>query len=102
MNVPGMRGGGARPPDRGSRRLLKSKRTWLVVLTAALGIWMGTIGVVGHYSGPIPVVTRILFAVAGLLLLIPSDAFRGAGITDIGGLALGGALLWREMRRKAA
>lgn len=72
------------------------------VLTAALGIWMGTIGVVGHYSGPIPVVTRILFAVAGLLLLIPSDAFRGAGITDIGGLALGGALLWREMRRKAA
>src|SRR5262252_6216505 len=25
---------------------------WAVV-TAALGIWMGTVGVVGHYSGPI-------------------------------------------------
>jgi len=40
MNVPGMRGGGARPPDRGSRRLLKSKRAWLVVVAAALGIGM--------------------------------------------------------------
>ena len=38
MNVSGMRGGGARPPDRRSRRFLQSKRTWLVLLTAALGI----------------------------------------------------------------
>src|SRR5215469_13533188 len=39
MSLPGMRGG-ARPPSRGSRRLLKSKRTWLVVVAAALGLSM--------------------------------------------------------------
>jgi len=66
------------------------------VITAALGIWMGTIGVVGYYSRPIPVLFRILFIIAGVLLLIPSDAFRGAGFADIAGLALGVALLWRE------
>src|SRR5262252_196157 len=66
------------------------------VITAALGIWMGTIGVVGYYSRPIPVLFRILFIIAGVLLLIPSDAFRGAVFTDIAGLALGGVLLWRE------
>jgi len=72
------------------------------VITAALGIWMGTIGVVGHYSAPIRPAVRILFVVAGVLLLIPSDAFRGAGIADIAGLALGAALLWRQTRRRFA
>jgi TRAP transporter 4TM/12TM fusion protein len=72
------------------------------VITAALGIWMGTIGVVGYYSGPIAIPARILFVVAGVLLLIPSDAFRGAAFTDIAGLALGAVMLGREMigRRK--
>src|SRR5215467_12250950 len=37
MSVPD-RHGGARPPGRGSRRFLQSKRTWLVLVTAALGI----------------------------------------------------------------
>ncbi|HUL92103.1 MAG TPA: TRAP transporter fused permease subunit [Burkholderiales bacterium] len=69
------------------------------VLTAALGIWMGTIGVVGYYSAPIPASLRVLFIVAGVLLLIPSDAFRYAGLADIAGLALGGALLGRELLR---
>src|SRR5262245_9888334 len=72
------------------------------VSTAALGIWMGTIGVVGHCSAPIRPAVRILFVVAGVLLLIPSDAFRGAGIADIAGLALGAALLWRQTRRRLA
>jgi TRAP transporter 4TM/12TM fusion protein len=72
--------------------------------TAALGVWMGTIGVVGYYSSPIAAPVRVLFIVAGLLLLIPADAFRGAIVTDIVGLALGAALLGREvyLRRSRA
>src|SRR5262252_6960287 len=37
MSVPD-RHGGARSPGRGSRRFLQSKRTWLVLVTVALGI----------------------------------------------------------------
>jgi hypothetical protein len=37
MSVPDMHGAGAGPPGRGSRRFLKSKRTWFVVVAAALG-----------------------------------------------------------------
>src|SRR6266700_5033658 len=69
------------------------------VLTAALGIWLGTIGVVGYYSAPIPIALRALFVVAGVLLLIPADAFPGAIVTDIIGLVLGSALLGREVIR---
>jgi hypothetical protein len=56
--------------------------------------------VVGFYSAPIPMVLRLLFVVAGVLLLIPSDAFRGAGVADVVGLLLGGALLGREIFRR--
>jgi TRAP transporter 4TM/12TM fusion protein len=70
------------------------------VFTAALGIWMGTIGVVGFYSAALAIVPRVLFLAAGVLLLIPSDAFRGAIFTDIAGLVLGGALLAREILRQ--
>src|SRR5713101_4627894 len=72
------------------------------VLTAALGIWLGTIGVVGYYSAPIPIALRALFVLAGVLLLIPADAFPGAIVTDIVGLALGAVLLGREVIRKRA
>jgi len=72
------------------------------VISAALGIWMGTIGVVGYYSAPIPIALRVLFVVAGVLLLIPADAFRGAILTDLAGLVLGAALLGRELLRQRA
>ncbi|HET7764922.1 MAG TPA: TRAP transporter fused permease subunit [Burkholderiales bacterium] len=72
------------------------------VITAALGIWMGTIGVVGYYSGPIAIPARLLFVAAGVLLLIPSDAFPGAVFTDIAGLILGAAVLGREVFRRRA
>ena len=69
-------------------------------LTAALGVWMGTIGVVGFYSAPISFWMRSLFVIAGVLLLIPADAFKGAIFTDIAGLVLGAALLAREVLRR--
>jgi len=73
------------------------------VLTAALGIWLGTIGVVGFFYRPVAGAWRALFIAAGVLVLIPADMFPGAIFTDIVGIALGGALLARELhhRRRA-
>jgi TRAP-type uncharacterized transport system fused permease subunit len=67
------------------------------VITASIGIWLGTIGVVGHFYAPIPALTRGLFILAGVLTLIPADMFPGAIWTDLVGLALGGALAAREI-----
>ena len=69
-------------------------------LTAALGVWMGTIGVVGFFVAPIGALRRMLFVAAGVLLLLPGDAFRGANELDYAGLALGAALLGREILRR--
>jgi hypothetical protein len=72
------------------------------VLTASLGIWFGTIGVVGYFYAPVAAVRRALFILAGVFALIPADMFPGAIFTDIAGLALGGFLVARELRRRLA
>ncbi|MGH8697383.1 MAG: TRAP transporter permease, partial [Burkholderiales bacterium] len=72
------------------------------VLTAALGIWLGTIGVVGFFYAPVAAGSRVLFIVAGVITLVPADMFPGAILTDIAGLALGAFLIVRELRRRRA
>jgi len=67
------------------------------VATAAVGIWLGTLGVVGFFYAPIPPSRRALFIAAGVLTLIPADMFPGAIYTDVVGLALGGALIAWEL-----
>jgi TRAP transporter 4TM/12TM fusion protein len=67
-------------------------------ITAALGIWLGTIGVVGFFYRPLSAALRALYVVAGVLTLIPADMFRGAYLTDVVGLAMGVVLLGRELR----
>jgi TRAP transporter 4TM/12TM fusion protein len=88
-----------------SPSLLMEGSPWVIawsVATAAAGIWLGTLGVVGFFYAPIGAVARVLFVAAGVLLLIPADAFAGAIYTDVAGLALGGALLARELQRRRA
>jgi TRAP transporter 4TM/12TM fusion protein len=68
------------------------------VATAACGLWLGTIGVVGYFYRGLSPLTRALFIAAGVLALIPADMFPGAIFTDLAGLALGAALLAREWR----
>jgi TRAP-type uncharacterized transport system fused permease subunit len=72
------------------------------VTTAAVGLWLGTIGVVGFFYRAIPAAERALFIAAGVLSLIPSDMFPGAYAADIVGLALGAALVAREFRVRRA
>jgi TRAP transporter 4TM/12TM fusion protein len=72
------------------------------VLTAALGIWLGTIGVVGYFYRPVGGWRRPAFIAAGVLTLIPADMFPGAVLTDLAGLALGGTLIAGELLRRRA
>lgn len=72
------------------------------VATAAIGIWLGTIGVVGFFYRTVGRGERALFIVAGILTLVPADMFPGAIFTDLAGLALGGLLVGRELSRARA
>ena len=67
-----------------------------------MGIWLGTLGVVGFFYRALEARTRALFILAGVLTLIPGDMFPGAIVTDIVGLGLGGLLVARELSRPRA
>ncbi|HSD53970.1 MAG TPA: TRAP transporter fused permease subunit [Burkholderiales bacterium] len=69
----------------------------LAVVTAALGIWLASIAVIGYFVRPLGGWMRALFGFAGLMALIPAGAFEGAIITDVIGTALGSALIAREV-----
>jgi TRAP transporter 4TM/12TM fusion protein len=65
----------------------------LAFITAVLGIYLVSAGVVGYIVRPIGRLARVAFAIAGLAMMIPARAFEGAIWTDIGGFALGAVLI---------
>jgi TRAP transporter 4TM/12TM fusion protein len=69
----------------------------LAIVTATLGIWLVSIGMIGFFMRPIAPALRGAFMAAGLMALIPAGAFPGAVWTDILGAALGIALIAREI-----
>ncbi len=71
-------------------------------VTAFLGVYMGTVAVVGYLVAPVPIVYRILYGAAGLLLLMPVDLFHGAGWANSAGALVAVAGIARELWRRGA
>ncbi|MHB8766794.1 MAG: TRAP transporter permease [Deferrisomatales bacterium] len=69
----------------------------LAVLTAVMGVWIASIGVVGYFQRTLSLVHRAAFFAAGVLALIPATAFPGAVYTDLVGVAAGAVLIVREI-----
>jgi TRAP transporter 4TM/12TM fusion protein len=60
-------------------------------ITAFIGVWFGSCGLIGYMFGPQSVVGRILLFAAGILLLLPGDAIPNGLLINGVGLALGAA-----------
>ena len=69
----------------------------LAIVTATLGIWLVSIGMIGFFMRPMGAALRAAFMASGLLALIPAGAFPGAVWTDILGATLGALLMAREV-----
>jgi len=68
------------------------------VATSCLGIWCGTIAVVGFFMHRIVPWQRAAFLAAGLALLYPAAKFAGGAALNIAGLAAAGGLLWQARK----
>ncbi|MBT4018631.1 MAG: TRAP transporter fused permease subunit [Alphaproteobacteria bacterium] len=70
---------------------------WADNLMAGLGttggVYLATIGLVGFFVRPLALWQRLLFAVAGLSLMMPAQLFDGVNIINIVGLMVGLTLL---------
>ncbi len=67
------------------------------VITAVAGVWLASAGLGGYFRGPLDIVGRGAFLVAGLALLIPAQGFDGAGWVELGGIVLAVAVLLRQI-----
>jgi TRAP transporter 4TM/12TM fusion protein len=65
-------------------------------LTAVLGVWIASCGLIGYMFGPLGMISRILFFVAGILLLLPADAIPHGLLVNSLGAAIGAALLGKD------
>ncbi|WP_068299974.1 TRAP transporter fused permease subunit [Pararhodobacter sp. CCB-MM2] len=64
----------------------------LTIATATIGVWLISAAIAGYMAQRLSGPMRALFALAGLLALVPADAFPGAVYSDVIG-ALGGLVL---------
>lgn len=68
----------------------------LAAVTGIAGVWLVCSAFAGYFTRMLGPVTRLGFAIAGLLMFIPAGALPYGVWTDIAGLALGAALVTRE------
>lgn len=71
----------------------------LSVVTAALGVWLGTAAVVGYLRDALPMPLRLVYGAVGLVLLVPIDAYPGAGLANLAAFILGAGLIGYEIFR---
>ncbi|MGB0629158.1 MAG: TRAP transporter permease [Alphaproteobacteria bacterium] len=68
----------------------------MAAVTAFMGVWIASCGVIGYMFGPLSVFARLIFFVAGILLLLPADALpHGLAINGVG-LVLGILMLSKD------
>ena len=72
----------------------------VAVATAVAGVWLVSVGVVGYFGGLLGLVQRLAFALSGLALMVPANAYPGAVWTDVVGILAGAILVARRFRGK--
>jgi TRAP transporter 4TM/12TM fusion protein len=69
----------------------------LAVITAMLGVYLVSVAVAGFMTRPIGLALRCAFALAGIAMMIPANAFAGAIWTDVAGVIVGAGLIVSEV-----
>jgi len=70
------------------------------VATASAGVWLVSAAIGGFFFSELSPLKRAAFGICGLLLLIPTDAFAGAGPVNLAVAALGAVLVILEIRKR--
>lgn len=69
-------------------------------ITAIIGVWMASAGLMGFLFGPLSVWSRIGMCLGGLALVIPGTAFRNAPAVELAGFIIVVLIVGREVLGK--
>lgn len=82
-----------------SPSLLMIGEPWKILLnvcTAAAGVYLASVALVGYFTRPLGPALRALLAAGGLAAVFPDTAIGAGGIVDLAGILLGTGVLARE------
>ena len=68
----------------------------MAAVTAFMGVWIASCGMIGYMFGPLSAVMRLLFFLSGILLLLPADAIPNGLAINGAGLVLGILVLSKD------
>ena len=68
----------------------------MTTVTAFMGVWISSCGLIGYMFGPLSALYRLLFFTSGILLLLPAEAIPHGLALNGAGLVLGILLLSRD------
>jgi len=68
----------------------------MTTVTAFMGVWISSCGLIGYMFGPLSALYRLLFFTSGILLLLPAEAIPHGLALNAAGLVLGILLLSRD------
>lgn len=74
----------------------------LAVVTAVMGVWLVSAALAGYFAQRLSMAMRLMFALTGLMAMMPASLFPGAVLTDIAGVAGGVVLMLLDVRRARA
>ncbi len=69
----------------------------IAFVTAVAGVWMTSAAVVGFFVRPMSPATRVLYAVAGIMLFLPADSVPYGQEIEYAGMVMGAILVAREV-----
>ena len=69
----------------------------LAVTTAVMGVYLVSVAVAGFMTRPIGLLLRAAFALSGIAMMVPANAFKAAIWTDVAGVIVGAGLIASEL-----
>ena len=76
----------------------------IALASATIGVWLGSVGLIGYFVRPLPWSLRAVFMATGLCAMLPAEAFEMGLTLKLIGIAIGAAIVTTELalRRRAA
>jgi len=76
----------------------------IALITASIGVWLGSVGLIGYFVRPLGWSRRAIFMASGFCAMLPLEAFASGLTYKLAGIAVGAILVITELtiRRRAA
>jgi TRAP-type uncharacterized transport system fused permease subunit len=76
----------------------------IALITASIGVWLGSVGLIGYFVRPLGWPRRAIFMASGFCAMLPLEAFASGLTYKLAGIAVGAILVITELtiRRRAA